>query len=129
MAELSESSSSDLKSAPSTPVEKIKSNMNERVKFQVESELAKYRAMDVDKEDTKDLLLWWKDNAKLFPTLSVVARSYLGINASSTASERIFSLCGHLTGGRRNQLGSTVLSAIMYLNSLSKIPELWHLVE
>jgi len=130
LAELSESSSSDcVKSVPSTPVEKMKSNINERVKFQVESELAKCRAMDVNKEDTKDLLSWWKDNAKLFPTLSVVARSHLGINASSTASERIFSLCGHLTGGRRNQLGSTVLSAMMPLNSLSKNPELWHLAK
>mmetsp|Transcript_13687 Transcript_13687/g.33484 ORF Transcript_13687/g.33484 Transcript_13687/m.33484 type:complete len:139 (+) Transcript_13687:62-478(+) len=84
--ELSESSDSDevmkTAEAPSTYVDKkTKNSNNERVNFQIESELAKYRAMEVDKEDSKDLLMWWKDNAKLFPTFSVVARTYLGINS------------------------------------------------
>mmetsp|Transcript_13688 Transcript_13688/g.33485 ORF Transcript_13688/g.33485 Transcript_13688/m.33485 type:complete len:159 (+) Transcript_13688:62-538(+) len=86
LAELSESSDSDevmkTAEAPSTYVDKkTKNSNNERVNFQIESELAKYRAMEVDKEDSKDLLMWWKDNAKLFPTFSVVARTYLGINS------------------------------------------------
>jgi len=97
-----------------------------RTDFRVTAELAKYRGMVAVKASKhSDPLAWWRKHQQLFPILSVVARSYLGAAASSVESERIFSLCGHLSSGRRSRLGSGLLSAIVYLNSCSKIPDLW----
>lgn len=95
--------------------------------FRVASEIAKYRGMRI--KERENPLLWWRKHKELFPLLSIVARSYLGASASSVASERLFSLCGHISGGRRVRLGSALISAIIHLNSCSKIPDLWEKIK
>lgn len=41
-----------------------------------------------------DPLLWWSTHQSLLPELSLLARSYLGIQPTSCASERLFSMAG-----------------------------------
>jgi zinc finger BED domain-containing protein 1 (E3 SUMO-protein ligase ZBED1) len=37
---------------------------------------------------------WWSSNEYKYPSVAIVARAYLGIPATSVASERVFSKCG-----------------------------------
>ena len=48
-----------------------------------------------------DLMSWWNENTNLYPRLSVVARNVLCVMATSAASERNFSLAGHVVSARR----------------------------
>ncbi|GAB5362261.1 hypothetical protein AAMO2058_000782600 [Amorphochlora amoebiformis] len=126
LAPLSESESDENECADASgqpsPAKPSKSSED----FRVTAEIAKYRAMPIpSKERSCDPLIWWKKHKELFPILSSVARGYLGAAASSVASERLFSLCGHVSSGRRSRIDSSLMSAIIYLNSCSRIPELW----
>ncbi|MBW0486614.1 hypothetical protein O181_026329 [Austropuccinia psidii MF-1] len=60
----------------------------------LELELQRYFAEPPELEDT-DILVFWRSQGNLFPTLAVMAQNYLAIPATSTPSERVFS------GGRR----------------------------
>ncbi|CAB5386899.1 unnamed protein product [Rhizophagus irregularis] len=66
------------------------------------SELDYYLA-SLNEEET-DPLLWWQARAKEFPILSEMARDYLTIQATSVASEQIFSIAGHTITKTRNKL-------------------------
>lgn len=58
-----------------------------------------------------DPQIWWKENKKEFPNLSRVARKWLGVCATSTASERVFSSCGIALNAKRSRLKGTTLEA------------------
>lgn len=52
-------------------------------------------------EQSFDPLLFWRDNGKQFPKLAHVARGVFSCPASSSASERAFSLAGIIYSKRR----------------------------
>ena len=54
--------------------------------------------------DEVDPLQWWSSHAKELPLLSLLARKVLTSNASSVASERLFSLAGTIVSKKRNNL-------------------------
>ena len=49
----------------------------------------------------EDPLSWWRGNASRFPHLAILARRYLAIPATSTASKRVFSVAGIVMDKRR----------------------------
>ncbi|CAC5419952.1 unnamed protein product [Mytilus coruscus] len=61
-------------------------------------------------------LEWWEENSCKFPRLSVLARQYLSIPATSVPSERIFSCAGLIVTKLRNRLSSSVIHQIIFLN-------------
>ena len=55
-------------------------------------------------EEHSNPLCWWRSNQSRYPSVAVVARSYLGIPATSVASERVFPKCGRVCSERRSLL-------------------------
>jgi len=65
-------------------------------------------------------LVWWRSNKDRFPYLSVLARKYLAIPATSAPSERIFSKAGELVSKRRANLQHSLIDRILFLNVNNK---------
>lgn len=69
------------------------------------------------------ILQWWKKNGIFYPRLSILARKYLAVPASSVPSERIFSLAGQLVNKKRARLSSTNIDTFIFLNK--NLSEYW----
>ena len=67
-------------------------------------------------KDCKDILQWWSEHHKEYPALSTVARNILCVMATSAASERNFSLAGHVVSERRATLRSSSVNDILFVN-------------
>ncbi|WAR00525.1 TRA1-like protein [Mya arenaria] len=65
-------------------------------------------------------LSWWKQNESKYPKLSILAKKYLAIPASSVSSERIFSLTGNLISKKRSRLRSYLVDMMVFLNKNKK---------
>lgn len=61
-------------------------------------------------------LIWWQNRALLYPRLSVLARKYLCMIATSVPSERIFSKAGQVINERRNRLKGKIVEQLLFLN-------------
>lgn len=62
-----------------------------------------------DEEGNEQLLAWWRERGKAFPTLSIMARNILAIQASSVASESAFSAARFQIGDHRHSLAEDSL--------------------
>ena len=61
-------------------------------------------------------LLWWKINQSRFPMLSVLARKYLAIPATSAPSERLFSSAGLTIAKERSRLTPEHAANLIFLH-------------
>jgi len=68
----------------------------------------------------KNPLQWWKENETKFPTLAVVAKSYLAAPAISTPSERLFSAAGTIVSKKRASLTKEHVDMLTFLHSNSE---------
>ena len=62
-------------------------------------------------------LLWWKENQNKYPTLSLIAKDYLSIQATSVAAEQAFSVAGNTITPIRNKLDPETTRATLCLKS------------
>ncbi|KAM3862404.1 E3 SUMO-protein ligase ZBED1-like [Diretmus argenteus] len=81
----------------------------------VKSEVLMYCAEQCIASD-KSPLQWWKDNATRFPTLAILARSYLAVSATSTPSERLFSAAGNIVSKKRASLTAEHVDMLTFLH-------------
>ncbi len=65
--------------------------------------------------ENKNLLEWWKAKQEIFLILSIIAKKYLGIPATSIASEWLFSDVGNHITAKRNLLDSGFLEKMVFL--------------
>ncbi len=65
---------------------------------------------------SEDPFAWWRGNANRFPHLAVLARHYLAIPATSTPSERVFSVAGIVVDKRRCALTAEMIDALVFLH-------------
>ena len=64
---------------------------------------------------------WWRQNGRLYPDLSRMARDVLPVPASGCAVEREFSISGRMAIWQRNRLGArTISDSMMYKAALRK---------
>ena len=61
-------------------------------------------------------LLWWKANQRCFPLTTKLAKKYLGIPATSTPSERVFSTAGLTVTRLRSCLTPDHVNMLVFLN-------------
>ncbi|KAK3931948.1 Transposable element Hobo transposase [Frankliniella fusca] len=74
---------------------------------------------------SNDLLKWWKARSADLPVLSRVARMVLATPASSSSSERNFSVAGRVITPRRNCLAPETVDVMLFLfNYLNKKKQL-----
>ncbi|XP_077315552.1 RUN domain-containing protein 1 isoform X1 [Lithobates pipiens] len=66
-------------------------------------------------------LKWWKENEKRFPILAMLAKSYLSVPATSTPSERLFSVAGNIVTKKRASLTSEHVDMLTFLHCNAKI--------
>ena len=57
---------------------------------------------------------WWREHAKEFPNLAVMARQYLGCPATSATVERLFSQVGIAFAEKRKRQQALTLQDIMF---------------
>ena len=67
----------------------------------------------------EDPLYWWRVNGSRFPHLKILARKYVAIPATSTPSERVFSVAGTVVDKRRSVLTAEMIDALVFLNKNS----------
>lgn len=84
--------------------------ISEKVKREIDMYL-QYPTLDIDESP----LDWWKLECKRMPLLSTVARKYLCVCATSVASERVFSIGGHLVSRHRNSLKPEKVNNLIFL--------------
>lgn len=66
-----------------------------------------------------DVLEWWSENEKEFPTMAKLARKLLAIPASSASSERAFSAAGNAVSQRRTALDPQTVNDVLFVHSNS----------
>ena len=69
----------------------------------------------VSNKSYEDPLAFWKCHEKQFPELSVLAKKFLGVPASSAAVERMFNISGHIFTNRRRKTGVELFQNLVYL--------------
>lgn len=80
----------------------------------VENELSSY-LQSANVESDTDPLKWWKDHEFLFPGLSLLAKKYLLVPATSSPSERVFSCTGNIVTCHRASLKPDTVDRLVFL--------------
>lgn len=66
---------------------------------------------------TADPLKWWKENGSRYPILSLMARKYLGIPATSVPCERLFSTAGMIITKQRARMTPGTCEMMIFMKS------------
>ena len=87
---------------PQTPEQRMKKEIEDYIKLPLlDAEL--------------DPIQWWKVHMAVLPTMAKLARKYLSVCASSSASERIFSCSGNIVSKKRTLLKPDKVNMLVFL--------------
>ena len=110
----------------SPPLKKFR-HLSEMIRQRLENEEQNLAIVEVDEiecymackatDDDEDPLNYWTKNASIYGKLSPIAQDILSIPASSTPIERIFSVAGYSSSGRRNRLSGKMLETEIMLKT------------
>lgn len=103
-----------------TALDKLLGPEKEEASLTTTEELEQYLAEKIVKRKTNPLT-WWRENEKRFPQLSKIARCLLNILATSTPSERIFSVAGLTVNKLRSSLKPKNVDSLVFLNKNLKL--------
>ena len=74
------------------------------VKVRKIEDLVKSYLADIRENDTRNPLAFWKERRASYSKIAPIAEDLLSAPASQAFVERIFSVCGIFTDGRRNRM-------------------------
>ena len=97
-----------MSTSSSTPVRP--QSVEQRMQNEIE-EYLKHTIIDPDTNPLK----WWRVHTAQYPVISKLTRKYLCICASSSPSERIFSIAGHIVSKKRNALKPDKINMLVFL--------------
>ncbi|KAE9535950.1 hypothetical protein AGLY_007851 [Aphis glycines] len=83
-------------------------------------QLEEYRNFKIKIPYDQDPLKWWKENEFKYSAVSLLAKKYLSIVATSVPCERLFSEAGTIISKKRNRLSPERLNQLLFLNSYFK---------
>lgn len=89
----------------------------------IESELNCYKEESVLPLNANPLK-WWSEKATKYPILSKLACAYLCVQATSVASERVFSTAGDIVSAQRASLTSDNVNTLIFLKKNMKPSDL-----
>nr|XP_055029935.1 E3 SUMO-protein ligase ZBED1-like [Misgurnus anguillicaudatus] len=93
---------------------------DEQMNRAVQREVLEYFGeQPISKKDNP--LPWWRKNQARYPTLAQLAKSFLGIPATSTPSERLFSAAGNIASKRRASLSAEHVDMLTFLHCNYKL--------
>jgi len=98
-----QNSESQPKSKKLKLLEKFTAPDREELDRKIEDEVDAYLHMHMNDTD-ENPLLFWKSHQQSFPNLSILARNYLSISASSVPVEAMFSSAGRLLNVKRSSM-------------------------
>ena len=73
------------------------------------NKLDAYMQLKHTNESEDDPIVLWTKNCHLYPKMSLIAQEVLSIPASSTLIERVFSVAGYSSSGKRNRISGVTL--------------------
>jgi len=85
------------------------------------TEIQRYKELAA--QGCSDILQWWQEHRLEFPALSDLVKNTLCVMATSTVSERVFRMAGHVVNSRRANLKSSSVNDILFFNSALKAKE------
>ena len=92
----------------------------EKLKIVVMQEVQSY-LMDIENCGDIDPLVWWRDNRLKYPHVALAARKWLSVTATSTPSERVFSICGVVDTAKRScMVGESIEKQVFLHNNYYK---------
>ena len=91
---------------------KTNTDNSESWKYETEKYLNEPRA-----ENSENVLEWWSRRENVYPSLSKMAKDFLGTPATSVPAERLFSRAALTITKSRNRLGDDSIRSLMCLNS------------
>lgn len=95
-------------------MKKVEARPN-NIKKHCEVEWKRYMSVgDLEEKDCP--LQWWKENENDFKSLSILARKFLAVQATSAPSERVFSHAALIISNRRNRLSSEMAGKLFYVS-------------
>ena len=98
----------------SRPMSSGNENSSLSPKDKISHELERYlQTPQLDTDDNP--LLWWKGNQQM-PVLALMAKKFLCICASSSASERTFSTSGNIVTSKRTCLKPAKINMLTFLS-------------
>jgi len=81
--------------------------LTEKINSEMEAYTQLVRSGSIDFEEGRSQRFWCK-YASVFPLLSPLAMNLLALPASEAYAERVFSVCGDMTRGKRNRKSVTL---------------------
>ena len=92
----------------------------EKLKIVFMQEVQSY-LMDIENCGDIDPLVWWRDNRLKYPHVALAARKWLSVTATSTPSERVFSICGVVDIAKRScMVGESIEKQVFLHNNYYK---------